>query len=442
MFKDLFLGIDLGTSGCRVVAIDETGVAVGRSHASLPSPRRQGEAVEQDPTQWWQAVQQALQSLFASVPASAVRALAVDGTSGTVLLVDAKGNPLTPALLYNDSRSRTEARTIAEQAPSDSGAFGATSSLAKLLHLQTRPEASQAAYLLHQADWIAFRLGARLGLSDENNCLKAGYDPRRREWPAWLDQVGAHYELLPSVVPPGTIIGPVHPAQAEAFGISPQAVLVAGTTDSIAAFLATGAGKPGDAVTSLGSTLALKVASERPLFSAKYGVYSHRLGNLWLAGGASNSGGAVLGQYFTQAQLDEMTPQLRPQQPTGLNYYPLPAQGERFPIPDSQYPPRLTPRPPDDLTFFQAILEGIAHIEAQGYRQLQALGAPFPGLVKTTGRGAHNPAWTQIREQILKVPVTMASETEAAYGSALLAHQALTYSSGTATLCPYLDNFR
>ncbi|QBQ55854.1 FGGY-family carbohydrate kinase [Nitrosococcus wardiae] len=440
MSEDLFLGIDLGTSGCRVVAINESGAAVGRSHASLPPPQRQGEIIEQDPKQWWQAVQQALRSLFASVPASAVRALAVDGTSGTVLLVDAKGNPLTPALLYNDSRSRTEAQLIAEQAPPNSGAFGATSSLAKLLHLQARPEVRQAAYLLHQADWIAFRLGAKLGLSDENNCLKTGYDPRRREWPAWLEQVRTRSELLPSVVPPGTIIGTVHPAHVKALGLSPKAALVAGTTDSIAAFLATGAGKPGDAVTSLGSTLALKIASEHPLFSAKYGVYSHRLGNLWLAGGASNSGGAVLRQYFTQAQLDEMTPQLRPEQPTGLSYYPLPAQGERFPIPDFQYPPRLTPRPPDDLIFFQAILEGIARIEAQGYRQLQALGAPFPQQVRTTGGGAHNPAWTQIREQMLKVPVTIASETEAAYGSALLAQRALTCSSGATAPCPDLDN--
>lgn len=425
MAADIFLGIDLGTSGCRIIAINAAGAIVGRSHTPLPPPQRHGEAIEQAPEQWWQAVKQSLQSLFASVPARAVRALSVDGTSGTVLLVDANGTPLTQALLYNDSRSRAEAQAIAAQAPPHSGAFGATSSLAKLLHLQTRAEARQAACLLHQADWIAFRLGAKLGVSDENNCLKTGYDPYQREWPAWLEQVGVRRALLPSAVPPGTLIGTVDRAHVEAFGIPPHAALVAGTTDSIAAFLATGADKPGDAVTSLGSTLALKVASEHPLFSAEYGIYSHRLGNLWLAGGASNSGGAVLRQYFTQAQLDEMTPRLRPGQPTGLNYYPLPARGERFPIPDPQHPPCLTPRPPDDLTFFQAILEGIARIEAQGYQQLQTLGAPFPRLVRTTGGGARNSAWLEIREHILKVPVMVASETEAAYGSALLARWAL-----------------
>lgn len=425
MTSALFLGIDVGTSGCRVVAIDEAGSIVGRSHAALPLPHRQGNAVEQNPECWWQALKQAFEHLFHSVPAYTVRALAVDGTSGTVLLVDSKGNPLTQALLYNDSRSCVEAQIITQQAPSTSGAFGATSSLAKLLHLQTYPEASQAAYLLHQADWIAFRLGAPLGVSDENNCLKTGYDIRERVWPNWLDKVGVRRQLLPQVVAPGTFIGTVNRMLIETLGLSSQTALVAGTTDSIAAFIATGAEKPGDAVTSLGSTLVLKVASEYPLISPEHGIYSHRLGNLWLAGGASNSGGAVLQQYFTQDQLNEMTPYLRPEQPTGFNYYPLPAQGERFPICDPRYPPHLTPRPPDDLVFFQALLEGIARIEAQGYHQLQTLGAPFPRLVRTAGGGASNPAWTQIREQTLKIPVTAAKETEAAYGSALLARRAL-----------------
>jgi xylulokinase len=424
MAEDLFVGIDLGTSGCRAVAITKTGAIAGRSNAALPSPCCQGKAVEQNPEHWWQTIKRVLGDLFHSVPAHAVRALAIDGTSGTVLLADAKGNPLTHALLYNDSRSCTEAQIIAKHAPPTSGAFGATSGLAKLLRLQTYLEARQAAYLLHQADWIASRLGASLGISDENNCLKTGYDPCKQEWPTWLDKVGAHRQLLPQVVSPGTLIGTVNRMSIETFGLPSEAALVAGTTDSIAAFIATGAGKPGDAVTSLGSTLALKVASKRPLFSPEQGVYSHRLGNLWLAGGASNSGGAVLRQYFTQTQLDKMTSYLRPEQPTGLNYYPLSAQGERFPILDPYYPPRLTPRPCNDLIFFQAILEGIAHIEAQGYRQLQVLGAPFPNLVKTTGGGASNPAWIQIREQILKVPVVVAKETEAAYGSALLARQA------------------
>ncbi|BAW80320.1 carbohydrate kinase [Candidatus Nitrosoglobus terrae] len=426
MAEDLFVGIDLGTSGCRAVAITKTGKIAGWGNAPLPSPSRHGEAIEQNPKHWWQAVTQALSNLFHIAPPHLVKSLAIDGTSGTVLLVDTQGHPLTPAFLYNDSRSHTEAQIIAKYGSLTNGASGPTSGLAKLLHLQTYQEAGQAAHLVHQADWIASRLGAPLGVSDENNCLKSGYDPNKGEWPPWLDQVGVQRPLLPKkVVSPGTPIGTVNPIASEIFGLSPETLIVAGTTDSVAAFIATSAGKPGDAVTSLGSTLVLKVASDRPLFNSKLGIYSHRLGSLWLVGGASNSGGAVLRQYFTQAQLDEMTPHLKPDQPTGLNYYPLPSIGERFPISDPYYLSYLNPRPNNNLVFFQAMLEGIARIEAQGYRLLQTLGAPFPNLIRTTGGGAKNLPWIKIREQIIKTQVTIATETEAAYGSALLARQAL-----------------
>jgi sugar (pentulose or hexulose) kinase len=83
----------------------------------------------------------------------------------------------------------------------------------------------------------------------------------------------------------------------------------------------------------------------------------------------------------------------------------------------------MEPRPENDLTFFQAILEGIANIEAEGYQQLAKLGAPSPQRVLTAGGGSNNPAWRAIRERALNTPVSIAEQTEASYGSALLARQ-------------------
>lgn len=87
------------------------------------------------------------------------------------------------------------------------------------------------------------------------------------------------------------------------------------------------------AVTSLGSTLAIKLLSgTRVEDDARYGLYSHRLGSLgWLVGGASNTGGAVLRQHFSDEQLAELTQRMDAERPTGLDYYPLTAPGERFP---------------------------------------------------------------------------------------------------------------
>ena len=195
----------------------------------------------------------------------------------------------------------------------------------------------------------------------------------------------------------------------------------AGTTDSIAAFLASGAHAPGAAVTSLGSTLVLELLSQTRVDSTQYGIYSHRLGPLWLVGGASNTGGAVLRQFFSDAELDRLSQQLQPDHPSWLDYYPLSKPGERFPINDPSLQPRLEPRPSTSVEFLHGLLEAIARIEALGYQRLQELGATPVTQVDTAGGGAKNAAWTQMRSRHLHVPVRASRQTEAAYGSALLA---------------------
>ena len=402
------------------MAIDNDGQVRAQSNTPMPEPIRDGVKVEQYAELWWQAVQKTLRSLITQIPAESIRALTIDGTSGTLLLADDQGKPLGPALMYNDGRSQAEAAHIAKIAPKESAAHGATSAMAKLLHLNPGPEAH---YALHQADWIAGKLTGSWGISDENNCLKLGFDAIHKCWPEWLDSSGINKHLLPMVTLPGTPIAAITTNIASEFGLSPETLVVAGTTDSTAAFMATGANNIGEAVTSLGSTLVMKVIADHPIFSPQHGVYSQPLGELWLVGGGSNSGGAVLLHYFNKQQLTEMTPKLTPDLPTELNYYPLINQGERFPVSDSQKRPCLTPRPLDDVKFFQAMLEGMARIEHQGYQLLAELGAPYPVSVRSAGGGSHNPAWTKMREKLLGVPMLKAQQQEAAYGSALLARK-------------------
>ena len=124
-----------------------------------------------------------------------------------------------------------------------------------------------------------------------------------------------------------------------------------------------------------------------------------------------------------------MTPRLWPDKPTGLDYYPLPAPGERFPVNNPNFTPRLTPRPADDVQFFQALLEGMARIEQRGYELLKNLGAPYPISIRTVGGGATNKPWQEIRAHLLKVPMMHTTHHEAAYGAALLAARSME-------LCP------
>lgn len=419
--RDICIGIDIGTTGCRAVAIDAAEKILAQAEAPLPPSLRHEGQITQDPAEWWKAVGASLKQVLAKVERKRVHRLTVAGTSGTLLLCDKKGSPITPGLMYNDSRAEAEAERIAAVAEPQSAAFGSGGSLAKLLWLQGKKSQARAAFALHQADWIANRLTGVYGHSDYHNCLKLGYDPARLGWPAWLQSLGVQGALLPEVHAPGEVLGKVTTEMASVFGLSPDTEVTAGTTDGVAAFIAAGATKPGHAVTVLGNTLVLKLLSERQIVAPGNGAYSHRLGRFWLAGGASNSGGNVLLQYFTLEQLREMTPLLDPDAPTGLHYYPLPDTGERFPVNDPRMPPKLEPLPSDSLMYLQAILEGIAHIEAQGYAVLTELGASPVTAIYTMGSGSQNPAWTRIRERMLGVKLEPARSHQPAFGAALVA---------------------
>ncbi|WP_096360211.1 preQ(1) synthase [Sulfuricaulis limicola] len=417
----LYIGIDLGTTGCRAIAVDATGKIHGEMSAPIPTPPRNGDEVTQDPTVWWKAVTGCLQNLLKQIDPQRVQAIAVDGTSGTLLLCDAKGSPVTPAIMYNDRRAVQQAKHIASLTSGVSGAQGAGSGLAKLMWMHDKKLDKRAQHALHQADWISGKLIGQYGHSDYNNCLKLGFDAEKMAWPKWLNKLGFDSALLPEVHVPGESLGTLSADIAKTFGLPSDVEVLAGTTDGVASFLAAGPTESGHGVTALGTTLVLKLLSDKPVFSLEHGVYSHRLGRYWLAGGASNSGGAVLLQYFKIEQMREMTPLLDPESVTGLDYYPLPDIGERFPINNPEMAPRLEPLPGNSITFFQGMLEGIARIEAEGYQLLGKLGAPALSKVFTTGGGSQNPAWTRIREKILRVKMEKPRSGHAAYGSALLA---------------------
>ena len=412
----LYIGIDLGTSGVRACAINDNRDLLHTFKTSLPAAEKQGSSITQDANLWWQATEKVLSELFNHIDINSVKAISVNGTSGTVLLCNELGTPLAPARMYNDSFCTEQAALIKSIAPAESAAHGTGSGLAKLLYLQSLYP--QARHLLHQADWIVGKLSGRFDISDENNALKTGYNPQTSIWPDWLNDLNVNMDLLPEVVAPGTCVANI---RKDLFGLNANCQIVSGTTDSIAAFIATGARNPGDAVSSLGSTLVLKIISDKPVNAAKYGIYSHKLGDYWLAGGASNTGGAVIEHYFNQQQIDKLTEQLKPEQPTSLNYYPLIQAGERFPVNNPNFQPRMEPKAKSELEFFQGLLEGISQIELDGYQKLHQLGAPYPSHVETAGGGSKNTAWNNIRELALGVKVKQAEFSEACYGSALLA---------------------
>jgi sugar (pentulose or hexulose) kinase len=421
MNNNAYIGIDLGTSGCRAIAIDDHSNIIASSRLAFQTSYSNTITSEQDPSYHWQCVKHVLTDLIIGCQCYEIKSIAVDATSGSILITNALGVPQTPLLMYNDARAIEQAKLIASIAPAQSGAHGTSSGLAKLVYLQQHNDLTKSPnnHLLHQADWINFNLGAPIGISDENNTLKTGYDPVERCWPNWLDLI-TNRAVLPKVVPPGTIIGFLSDDLCKQLNLTSPPEIIAGTTDSIAALLATGAHETGDAVTSLGSTLVVKLISDTPIFLPEQGIYSHRVADKWLVGGASNTGGSVLKKFFNNEELHSLSSLI------SLNnrvpdYYPLLTKGERFPISDAELAPRLSPRPNSDVEFLHGMLAGMAKIEQQAYQVLEDAGASSVTSIRTVGGGAVNLVWQALRQQHILVPFIAAEHTEAAFGAACLA---------------------
>lgn len=413
-----FLGLDFGTSGARAIAINQATEIqfehkVGYELANVAS---------------WQI---ALEQLLVSIPLEIrkeLKRIAIAATSSTVLISDRAGNPTSQVLIYNDQSAKDLVSNITKIATPGHTVVSATSSLVKLLWLLSQANSQTqyiSDYLLSQADYLGFLLHGEIGISDYHNCLKLGYDPENLNYPNWLLELNLRINL-PKVFGPGESVAKVQKNISDRFHLSSECEICAGTTDSNAAFIATlDSPSLGVAVTSLGSSLVLKLVSDRPIFSAEYGIYSHRLDwqdqTFWLVGGASNTGGAVLRYYFSDAEIAAYSSQIKPNIPSELNYYPLLQPGDRFPTNDPELLPILQPRPENDLAFLQGMLEGIAKIEAQGYQLLQKLTKTKISQLYTNGGGAQNSTWTKIRQRYLGLEPKAALQTEAAYGAAKLA---------------------
>ena len=334
------IGIDVGTSGVRAASVDARTGALLEQCSVRYADRRSGRARPTTPTtptrtsqvgEWVDAVAAAVRGLPESDRHDAA-SICVDATSATAVLVapaaavDAgqrgararSGNSedgagefsdrfvrfrcATEPLMYNEGPADKAAVVAALDAlgcPADHTCRAFTSTLCKLLGWREEGllggEGGRLK-LSHQVDLVNHVLTGEW-FTDENNCLKLGYDPDPQvaSFPAWLTAEPVTAEALPMrVVAPGQPVAPVLRDVGDALGLSAECVVVGGTTDSIAAFVAAEAGdQMGVGVTSLGSTMAIKMLSETRVDASRFGIYSHRLHGRWLIGGASNSGTVV-----------------------------------------------------------------------------------------------------------------------------------------------------
>ena len=241
----LVLGIDLGTSGIRTAVVAANGAVLdSRSQAyggDFANPHS------------WRA---GCGDLIRAIPAQLryqLKALAVDGTSGTLLACDRDGSPHGKALAYSQSCPELQSALQPLVDPS-SPAASCSGSLARALRLLTCH--GEKILLRHQADWISGWLLNDWRWGEEGNNLRLGWDLITNSWPARFAEQPWR-PALPEIRPSGSILGMIAPEQAKALGLANDLIIVAGTTDSNAAVLAADPG-PGDGITVLGTTLVMK----------------------------------------------------------------------------------------------------------------------------------------------------------------------------------------
>ncbi|BBA96608.1 putative carbohydrate kinase [Actinacidiphila reveromycinica] len=428
--QDLWVGIDLGTQGVRALAVTGDGRLLGRGSAPLAG-HRDGDRHEQFPSDWWEGACAALREALRAVRPARVRGVAVCATSGTVLLTDAGGTPLTPALMYDDGRAAAEARTAQEAGADVWDALGyriqPSWALAKLLWLVRRADggagALRGARVCHQADFVTTRLVGRPVPTDSSHALKTGYDLRGGGWPhAVHDELGLAALDFPAVVAPGSVLGTVCARAAAVTGLAEGTPVVAGMTDGCAAQLGSGAWDIGQWNSVLGTTLVLKGVTARPLTDPAGVLYNHRAadGN-WLPGGASSVGAGALARAFPGADLARLDRAAAAHEPSGVLSYPLVSRGERFPFlaPDAE--PFTLGTPAGDGDLHASLLQGVAHVERLCLAYVRQLGARIEGPVAFTGGATGSAYWNQLRADVLGRQAVVPEHADPALGMAVLA---------------------
>ena len=434
----LYMGIDVGTQGVRCLVVDGGGHPVASE--SVPFKRLNIAATAnwqaQSPADWQAAAEEALQSCVQTLKdgcygLDALAAISIDGTSGTIVPLDADHRPLTDGIMYNDPRAGAQAaqvRAAMGVCEKKLGyAFGSSFSLPRILWIkQNLPEVyERTAVFAHQADYITGLLCGEFAVSDYSNALKTGYDLIDGRWPEEIQTVlGIDLSRLPKIVRPGAPIAQVSKAAADRLGLSTKTLVVGGSTDGYASALAAGATRAGSWASIIGTTFVLKGVTEELVIDPNGSSYSHRLpSGEWLLGGASNIGGRVLNDCAGEVGFDEMNRRSESLIPTGVRCYPLPGRGERFPFVKGDCEPFYVGNVAGGR-LYPAVMEGVGFAEKLAYDRMLALGCPVGDVIFTAGGACRSDLWLRIRASILNRQLKVPRVVDAAMGSALLAASA------------------
>jgi xylulokinase len=443
---DVFVGLDLGTTNCKALAIDLEGQPV--TSLSLPTPARDSQisTPEYDADELWLSVVKLLRGLVEKLPAgSTVAGLAVASMGESGVLIDAQGEPLAPVFTWYDRRTVPWMAWWGERIAEDE-LYRITGlpldhiySACKIQWLhENAPQAfARGRSWLSISDWITFRLTGQAFTSTSQASRSMLFDLRRRDWSAEMcDIAGIPLAILPQPLNAGEVAGRVSAAAARVTGLPDGVPVSVGGHDHICAALAAGAVTSERILDSAGTAEAIMVTLDSPVYRpgiATSGLCCgcHTVRDRYYLLGGFIAGGALA--WVSRMLNGEDTPEaisllMKEAQES--------AQGARglwfLPYLDGSGPPERDPRAwgawlglrlqhsRGDMA--RSAVEGVSY----GIRYLMENIHKTAGLsaaeIRCVGGGTHNRFWQQVKANVFGMPVDTPRVTDVtAQGAALIA---------------------
>ena len=436
------LGIDVGTGGTRAVLLDEAGRVLGTAtaeHAPMASPEL-GWA-EQDPRDWWRAACVAIAECLTDAGATQaeISAVGLSGQMHGLVLLDAAGEVLRPALIWCDQRTEEECRAITERVgakrlielTANPALTGFT--LPKIWWVRAHePEIwSRVRSIMLPKDYVRFKLtGARAtDVADASGTLL--FDVVNRRWSAEMLQASdLRAEILPEVLESPVVSGRVSKDGAAASGLREGTPVVAGAGDQAAGAVGMGIVEPGNVSATIGTSGVVFAATSKPVVEPKGRIHTfcHAIPGRWHVMGVTQGAGLSLRWFRDQfgggASYDALMKEAAEASAgaDGLLWAPY-LMGERTPHLDSNARGALVGLTAQHTRahVIRAILEGVSFSLLDTFTIFQELSVPVKSI-RLGGGGARSSLWQQIQADIYGMPVDLVvAEEGAAYGAAMLA---------------------
>lgn len=434
----LYIGIDLGTSASKFLLVDEVGRVLNTVTKEYPLSFPRPGWSEQDPAHWWQACLAGVPELLAGFDAKQVAGIGVGGQMHGLVALDAAGNVLRPAILWNDGRTAAQVDYLNETVGNDklsawtgNIAFAGFTAPKLLWMRQNEPDLfARIAKILLPKDYLVYRLTGvhATDYSDASGTLLL--DVAHKRWSSeMLDLCGVTEAQMPTLFDSWQPVGTLTAAAAAALGLPTDVVVCAGAGDNAAAAIGTGTVGEGRCNISLGTSGTVFISSEQFRVDPHNALhaFAHADGGFHLMGcmlSAASCNKWWMEDILHDGDYAAAQEAIVPEKLGRSHVFYLPyLMGERSPINDTNARAVFLGMTMDttraDMT--QAMLEGVAFALRDSVEVARSLGLDISRST-LCGGGSRSTLWRTILANVLGIPLDLpATEQGPGYGAALLA---------------------